>query len=318
MTQTSTDVFVARWKELIADSSTAKQEVDAEHPLRLLFGLDEFNRPLFIVMTRVRPHEPDLSSEVVKSAILLRKDGLYSLVLALEDGSLFDVFARLCGDLVRRSSDARSEGAALASVYAGLSEWKELLRSRPAHISIEALRGLVGELWYGSTILARERPFDEVFSSWVGPHGAHQDFQFADHFYEVKSIRPGIDWVRVHSEFQLDGSGKDLTLTVVVLDDAASTDSGAITLRTVIDGIRSRLVPTPAASEAFELALGKFDTSFSHSFYSSTWFRVRDFDTYPVDAGFPRLTPALLPRGVSDVEYRLTLQSISAYSVDPD
>lgn len=312
----SIDALPTRWRLLLAEGTTAKQEVDARHPLRLLFGADDYDRPVFVVMAKVKPAEPDLSSDVVETAVTVRADGCFLLHLALEDDDLFDVFAQLCGDLARRSANARSEAEALRSIYVALSEWKHLLQSKPEHLSLEALRGLVGELWFGIEALAPMRSLAEVFQCWRGPYGAHQDFQFADNnLVEVKSVRPGVDWVRIASEDQLDTLGKRLILAVVRLDDADPSAPDAITLPVLVQAIRGRLVTDPSAAQAFDAAMREFNDSFLHPFYADHAFRVLSSTQHLVSEGFPCLTRSTVPAGVIQAEYRLVLEAIQPFKL---
>lgn len=301
----------ARWSELLRQGSAAKQEVDAGHPLRLLFGADDFARPLFAIMTHARPAEPDLPSDVLETRITVRTDGFHLLVMSLKELALFDVFAQLCGDLAARSSKAPSEAVALAEVYTALGDWKRLLRSRPEHLSLEALRGLVGELWFGLNVLGRDRPLAEVFDQWRGPFGAHQDFQFASgHNYEVKAVRPGVDWVQISSEFQLDSLRAPLTLSIVELSDVESSAPDAFCLHDLLREIKGDLATRPEASRSFETALTEYRDPFTHSFYREHWFEAHRVRHHRVSEGFPRLVPASLPPGVTDVQYKLAVEAL--------
>lgn len=313
----STNDLPSRWRDLLASESTAKQEVDSTHPLRLLFGADDLRRPLFAIMSRAKPTEPDLPGDVIDAVVNRRSDGFYALVLSLKDQTLFDVFAQLCADLALRSRPAGDEHRALHEVFAALGEWKRLLRSRQEHMSLESLRGLVGELWCGWAQLAEERPIEEVFSRWCGPFEAHQDFQFSDgHWVEVKAVRPGIAWVEIASEFQLEPYGHQLSLCVVELDDAQRDGESVVSLRTLLNKIRGELALTPLAAQAFETALREFRDPFTNPFYDERWFAVRSCRFYEVSEGFPRLIPSVLPTGVSRVGYRLALDAIAPFAVD--
>ena len=311
----STADLVARWRSLLAEESPAKQEVDARHPLRLLFGADGSMRPLFAVMTRRMPSEPDLPSDVVEVAVTVREDGFYVLQLCLRDASLFEVFAQLCHDLATRSASAESEGTALHAVYLALGEWKRLLRVRTQHLSLESLRGVVGELWCGLNELAGARSVADVFARWCGPYGAHQDFQFPDGLMvEVKSIRPGAQWVEISSEFQLEAYGHRLALVVVELEDAEPNAHGALSLPGLLSTVRDELADTPVALSAFESALAEFHDPFTHPFYGQQWFRARACRAHVVSEGFPRLTPDGLPEGVTGTRYRLSLAAIGGFA----
>ena len=81
------------------------------------------------------------------------------------------------------------------------------------------LRGLVGELLYLERVAIPKYGIEAAVACWVGPKGADQDFVSQDKRIEVKTIREGADRVRISSAEQLDVSGHDLKLAMVVLED---------------------------------------------------------------------------------------------------
>lgn len=304
----------ARWRDLLSTGTPAQQEVDSSHPLRLLFGTDDSRRPLFAVMARIKPAEPDLPSDVLDTVITKRSDGFYVLVISLRDQTLFDVFAQLCTDLAARSRASDGEVRALHEVYTALGEWKRLLRTRQEHLSLESLRGLTAELWYGWARLTAERPLDQVFTRWTGPFGAHQDFQFADgQLVEVKAVRPEVDWIQIASEHQLASSDNYLRLAVVELEDSEPGTEGALSLPGLLSAIRQELALAPLAAAAFETAVREFRDPFTHTFYDQNCFTVRGCHVHDVSEGFPRLVPRDLPRGVSGVVYRVAREAIADF-----
>lgn len=310
----STSDLPARWGALLGSGTPAQQEVDSSHPLRLLFGSDDSRRPLFAVMARIRPAEPDLPGDVLDTVITKRSDGFYVLVISLRDPTLFEVFAQLCTDLAVRSRAADNELRALHEVYTALGEWKRLLRSRQEHLSLESLRGLTAELWFGWNRLTAERPLDQVFSRWTGPFGAHQDFQFADgQLVEVKAVRPDVNWIQIASEHQLASTENRLRLAVVELEDAEPGTEDALSLPALLSAIRHELALVPLAAAAFETAIREFRDPFAHSFYDQNCFTVRGCRVHDVSEGFPRLVPSDLPRGVSGVGYRVALDAIAGF-----
>lgn len=301
-----------KWLDLVAERGSKKYEWDSSHPLRLLYGCDDRGRPLFAILTSETIHEPpDLPADVLESFVTRRPNGETVLQMALEDMTLFEVYAQLCGDMAARSHAATSETQALRAAFAALAEWKRLLRTRRDHLSEEALRGLVGELWCGFHVLAEERPLEEVFTYWRGPHGAHQDFQFPDQeSVEVKAIRPSASHVDISSEMQLAAQG-ELSLAVLELANVSSTHPEAISLVDLIREIRNQLALSPLALTAFETALAEYRDPFTHPYYATT-FAVRALEWFQVTEDFPRITGSHIPSGLDRVSYRLHLETLRA------
>lgn len=198
--------FVARWRSIIANGGPGKTEVDAEHPLRFIIGVDDRGQPMIFVIVTDRPPVPDLSGVISAERRQRGSDGRWTLALTLTDNRFLEAYLRLVSDLVVRTAHARSEAEGVATMSRIIGEWKRLLARGPRPLLSEsALRGLVAELWFGFNVLSEEVSAAEVAQAWQGPFGAHQDYIFSQGpRYEVKSRRPDAQTVRISSPEQFD------------------------------------------------------------------------------------------------------------------
>lgn len=310
--------FAAAWRALISARASAKVEVDPTHPLRLLYGVDDYGRPLFFSISSTQPPVPEVSEDVTVS-LGHRADGKWTLALTLLDPSLFEVFAKLCNDLVDRSRTELGEDRALGALLAALSEWKELLRpARPDHLSMEALRGLLGELWFGFTHLGALTAREAVLAAWKGPLGGPQDFEFPTGLsFEVKAVHTNASAVRISSAQQLDALHRHLRLAVVTLDTCDLSASGAMTLPVLVGNIRASLHAGAEGRPLFDRILRDYPVDPNDPYYADIAFRAVTHKEYDVSDKFPAIRDSTLDAGIRDVRYRLDLKTIAPFEVAP-
>lgn len=313
----STDAVEELWRGLVRSRNQAKKYFDTSHPLALLYGSDTHGAAMFVVITDAEPPLPQVSRDVRTDVRRRDSDGRWVLTMTLTDMGLFSPFVRLCTDLVARSRPGESPDEAMRILLEVLDEWKLLLRPfRPARLTLEELRGLVAELWFGYNVLTRSRSGDQVTQAWTGPLGAPQDFTFLDaKLVEVKSRRPGSDAVRISSAKQLDPLGKELTLAVVVLDDCDRSVAGAITLLDVVEHIRTGARLSPAERNHFDDLLMTQGADLEDPYYAETWFRPLSHESYQVGDSFPSIRASELHHSLDRVEYVIHTSSLSEYLI---
>lgn len=312
------DDFAPAWSRLVATRASAKVEVDPAHPLRLLYGVDDYGKPLFFAITSGKPPVPEISRDVNVTRGQRTTDGKWTLALTLQDPRLFEVFAKLCVDLVGQSRPAADEDAALRLVLEALARWKQLLQpARPEHLTLEALRGLIGELWFGFIYLGALATADEVVAAWTGPLGAPQDFNFpSEKAFEVKAVRSNASAVRISSAQQLDPLHKDLRLVVVTLEDCHPEHPEGLELPKLVTSIRASLSANPTAQTHFERLLGEYPVDTEDPFYLEHRFRAVTHREYTVSEEFPAIRASALVPGIRDVRYSLDLKILSPFLTD--
>ena len=274
----------------------------------LLLPLDGAQAPM-------RRQWPRLSALAPVSVVV---DGAPHAGVILAEPRFADVFEALAVDLARRVEEAADVDGAVIALLGQLHRWQRFLTATAQGLDPAAQRGLWGELHFlGSRLLPALGPADAV-AAWTGPQGAHQDFQGAAAWIEVKtSLAKQPQAVRITSERQLDDThAPALFLHVLSLE---SQEAGADTLPARVSAQRVVLAGAPGAREIFEdalIAAGYLDRDAAR--YASPGYAVRRASTYRVRAGFPRIVEAGLPAGVGDVAYDLSLPACATFEVAPD
>jgi hypothetical protein len=312
-----TESFVEGWRDLLSEPGATKKEVEYGQPIRLAYGADESGRPVFFSITSSKPGLPDLSNVVTVERGIRKLDGKWTLSLTLRDARLFEVFISLCDDLARRTARALSESQAIAALLEGVAEWKHLLRNIPDNrLSIEGIRGLVAELWFGFGELVNIYSPSDVVSAWTGPLGRPQDFNFPfGKACEVKSRYPDSKSIRISSAEQLDPKDRVLTLAVVTLEPNQNDPSVSVSLRTLVANAEQLLAGSDERIALLHAALDALGVDLLDDYYEDFWFRVVGSRLYSVGESFPSIRASNLAQGIVNVEYSLDLSAVSVHEI---
>ena len=242
------------------------------------------------------------------------------LGVRLRDSACADVFTALAEDVAPRVASASGSKQAAAELLGRLRRWQQFLTAAREAMSIEAQRGLWGELHVLRTHLLPGVGAAATVRGWKASAAAHQDFQFSGGAVEVKtSAAKQPQSVRITSERQLDDTGVGaLFLHVVVVDEREVPAGGSVpgqSLTALIADIRIQLSADLIALAAFNdrlLDRGWLDAHASR--YEARRWTVRGERTYEVRRGFPRLVEADLPAGVGDVSFAVSLAACEPFA----
>lgn len=311
------------WKDLEA-AETPDGEGYVKRRLRPELALNIFvaiARPvsrrcllLQVPVTEIRSLPRFAGTRGIQSKVITQQLGAEAFIeLSLIDHRFDGFFDHLLDDLLEALPPGVPASDATGLVLARLVRWQTFLRSRPDGLGSEEQRGLYGELWLLDAHLVPGRG-PQAVSGWTGPARDAQDFRYDRLAIEVKTCIAGPDQhLRVSSERQLDDTGVDrLFLYHLSLDVRAGVTS---TLPLLVAHLRGRLGGGPW-SDSFEdrlAAAGYADADAEQ--YEQTSYTSREENLFRVEGGFPRLTEDVLPAGVGDVQYSITVSSCRPYSV---
>lgn len=231
------------------------------------------------------------------------------LVLCLTAGEHRDLFYRLCSDIVKATGVAASGKEALERVVVRTWRWHRLLRGgRDGRLTREEQKGLIGELCVLERHLLPAIGASDAVQAWVGPLGEARDFRIGTVGVEAKARPPLAQVVRISSVVQLESTDTSrLFLHVTDVAEATEDSDSVCTLTDVVrrtrDAIIGRDISAVGDFEDRVLSVG-FDWADD---YSDCPWMIADESLYEVVSGFPRLTPDLIPAGVTEVRYGIVL-----------
>lgn len=304
--------LITSWRSHLASAVAGLHLVDAGHPLQVFIGVTDQGAPRMVIRADSKPVRPTLSEVVLVERY---EDGAskWNLSFTLQDNKFSEVFLRLVDDLNARTANASSEWVALNRVNVVFDEWRRLLRPRPTGLlTMEELRGLIGELWLLIGEFSKERSIEAALEGWLGPMGLPQDFWYPDDgYHEAKSIGPATTRIKISSEIQLDAD--DLELVVLQIGSSDEHAIGAVNLPTLVSRAIEALSEVAASPEPLHDRLQRLGVDISHSFYRDTWFVITHMATYEAGPDFPAIRASAIPSGIARVTYQIELASIADF-----
>lgn len=241
------------------------------------------------------------------------------LVFKLLEDAHRDIFERLCRDIVASASRATSEREALALTLARTWRWHHLLRGGlDGKLSPEEQKGLAGELLLIERFLLQCLSPAESLNAWRGPVGSPKDFEIGRLCVEVKARRgASTPQIAISSADQLDTIGVDeLYLYVVELDQAPAGTAQSFTLTELATRVRDQMVRSdPGVADALDRLLVSAGFDWLDDYSESRWVEGAS-RLFRVAEGFPRISTSLLPSGISNVRYSVSLQDCVPFLVD--
>lgn len=303
------DDFVVKWKSASRDHI----RVDNTHPLDFYLskGAHSESRLVFIGGNRKVKIK---DSDIIKVDIGKRADNRYSYSFMLMDENFSDQFYRLCYDLIDSSRGCDKNEESYKYVLNLFFKWQRMMKASANNkLSIEEIKGLIGELMILYRELNLGRNSEELINSWQGPEGYYQDFIFSDTWYEIKAITKRGEKISIASVEQLDVNNEGI-LYIVSLDKVDNVTRSTLTLNSIIKMIKEKLKSDLTQLDKFMVKLDQIGYFYTKE-YDDYIFEVGKIKSYAVDDNFPRLRRKNLPIEVAKVKYEIIISSINNWLV---
>lgn len=296
--------------------------VDADHPLRLFWGVDAKNQYLFLYEgdPDSMPSAKSLPNLSGISSVAIPGKQKSRLVLLLNDSVNWELFHALCTDLIRATERIQNPGHGPSIVLRRLQRWQEFLKKeRSGLLPLEKIKGLVGELLFLKGPLAENFGWESAVLFWQGPEDAPQDFAVHDCAVEIKCQSGGSKpSVRITSVDQLNPQLSKGYLVVYTLATASDDAEGCFNLNDLVAQIKEALSSGGEQTrERFEDLIYQtgYIPSEKYEEYKFTKIAVQSFVLSP---GFPRIKQSSVPEAISSVSYALHLDACKPFAEKPE
>ena len=241
------------------------------------------------------------------------------IVIRLMDPEQRDIFLRFCRDIVDATMLAQTEEQAVERFLARTWRWHRLLQGgRDKRLSDDQQRGLIGELMVLENHLLPVLGALNSVRCWTGPLDGPHDFEISGIHVEAKAQGSVIPRVTISSEHQLDqGNANRLFLHVTEVASWAEGEPNALTLTDITQRIRAVLAERDmAALDLFEERLDAVGFNWTDDYSDKPWV-VGEEALYEIREEFPRLTAGMVPGGVANVRYTISLPDCEGFRVLP-
>lgn len=286
--------------------------VDSSHPLRLLLSVSEDANKQLLVPT------PQEINNIKSSSAIKVTNGLclaqHYLIIELINPTLTKEFVYLCIDLIEKSRNMQNEKEALKMLLNSFLKWQQLFdATRQDILSIEEIKGLIGELLFIIFEIKEGKNANEVLFAWKTHKDAARDFIYDDCWYEIKSTQSTSDYVTISSIEQLDHKNNG-ELVVYFIDKKQTQGNNIITLPIVIDIVSNLLTQATDIAEYRKKLLSK--NYIYHQEYDHIFFECVNKNRYIVNGNFPKITKDKLPEQIVSAKYDISLQGIKNWLIE--
>lgn len=234
------------------------------------------------------------------------------LVLSLEEPSRRDLFAQICSDVVLSLVRSEDEGERdlIYELGGRLAAWRTFLRDQSGGLDRHEIVGLIGELLVLDRLLDRS---STALHAWKSPDDGLHDFERRGTALEVKTSLGGARRVRISTIDQLDAAGlSSLNLAHVRLVERADGES----VVDAVERIEARLIADRDRRE-FRNALLRRGLA-PNPDQMEPRVQCVGIEVYVVRSGFPCLTRANIPVGISEVVYDVDVRSLAPFVTESD
>ena len=238
------------------------------------------------------------------------------LSIRLHDRQYEEVFTSLVADLVAATQDAHNDRLLIEQC---IERWQAFMRMH-GHDGLSPIeqRGLFGELWFLSEYIFPSCTPKDAIDSWKGPAGRPQDFNLYGIAVEIKTtIGKSHTVIHIANELQLDDSVVDqLMLGHIRLIESRTNSKSLVEM---VASLREELASSAGARAEFENTLIEAGCLDAHEKrYKQPAYRIREFDAYRVEEGFPRIVSADFDQAIGDVRYSIAVAGIGSFQISND
>jgi len=235
-------------------------------------------------------------------------------ILILNNNEDWELFLKICTDLIKISEKCRHEDKMINTIYTRLKKWQSFLKQNSnVSLTLPEQMGLYTELSCLAEYIIPNYNNERSIGSWTGPDFDKQDFSLDNKLIEVKSyISSKGAIVTISSFYQLDNSKKPLYLLIYGL----TVSTNGISLIDLIENLEKLLQDIPLALEQFQekLALCGYIAGITEPpFYK---FIIDKRIAFNVDDSFPKITSYSVPQEISSVIYTLDISKCMEYKVE--
>ncbi len=243
------------------------------------------------------------------------------LIFELTDDVQVSLFRVLTQDFLDATADLVSGSSDLAAhrTMVRLEKWQSMLRRlRDNVLSRQSIIGLTGELLFLRDRLLPHLGVEQTLRAWRGPQQDEQDFAHGDYIFEVKTQLSTADqYLLISSEAQLDDSSGRIVVYYQTLVSCHDDENGESLNQLVEDLRKTCRAHSILAQDLLDAGLIAAGYLTRPDYDGERWKPVQT-RIFEVIDDFPRLTPASLPPGVSNVKYRIAVGTFDRFERTSD
>ena len=313
------------WKEispsLPKQGEIYRRRILADSLYDHFIGIDDEGRYMYMLKLPDAP-ESDFEQPSINGchATLERLSCDWHFCLRLKDSREWAIFKLACQVLIRTLEEHFSQNTqnTLQQVSRILKKCTLFFKKQSSCLTKSSASGLIGELLFLKNYIVPKVGWACSLNCWKGPTGAPQDFAVADTVIEIKTTESAdTNKVTISNAEQLAPCNTQGFLFVQALSSGISQSEDAITLCSLVREIEAEMYNATGDTSLLLVYLTQLgytaDAEEAHRPYQilgETFYALKD--------NFPRITPEMLPIGISSIKYTIDLNVCKKYITLPD
>lgn len=253
-------------------------------------------------------------------ATLERLSNDWYFCLRLKDSREWAIFKLACQVLIQTLEEhfhLNTENT-LQQVSRILKKCTLFFKKQSGRLTRSSTTGLIGELLFLKNYIVPKTGWACSLNCWKGPTGAPQDFAVENTVVEIKTTESAdTNKITISNAEQLAPITTQGFLFVQTLSAGVTQKSDTITLNSLVKEIEAEMYNATGDSNLLLVYLNQLgyspDEEESHRPY-----QIISETFYALKEGFPRITPEMLPVGVSSIKYTIDLNVCQKYITLPD
>jgi hypothetical protein len=302
------------WENISFDS---KRRIDSKIPFNFFWVADIEGRfGFFIKATRSFSEISNIPN--IKGITVIKRnseDNFGELILLLNDNNNWQLFFKICTDLLDISSKYVVEDEMIIGINNRLKRWQAFLKENNEYgMSLTKQMGLFAELMCLKKHLIPSLGLSQSIQSWVGPDFDKQDFSFNNILIEVKSyISSKGPIISISSLHQLNPNNKKLFLFTFGL---TISDSGFSIINLIGEIEQLFNIEQTNDTELFRNKLALY--GYIEGFTDLPFFKfiVDKTVVFTVNDEFPRILPNDVKSQIVSVSYSIDTFKCQKFEVE--
>lgn len=240
--------------------------------------------------------------------------GKGELILILNSNSEWELFLKICSDLIKASEVAANEELMIKGVFSRLKKWQSFLMQRKStSLTMNEQMGLFTELDCLLNYIIPNLSKEQAMTSWTGADFDKQDFSIDQKLIEVKSyISSKGAFIAISSLHQLDNTKKPLYLLIYGL----TVFVAGLSVVDLIETIERLLSDSPENLEHFQEKVAMYGYINGVTEPPFHRFKVDRHIAFYVSDSFPKLTSVNVPTEINSINYTLDILKCLKYKTE--
>lgn len=271
---------------------------------------EDGNKELILLTHSSAKISDNFSSRYILITERKAKTGKFFLSFVLMDESVYEVYLKLCEDLIEQLKEIKDTSIALKVVLERFRLWQKMLEKKK--VSDSVYKGLLGELIMLQNLIEEGNKPVDVINAWTGPEFTEQDFVFPSKWYEVKAVTSGAMIVTINSAGQLDHPGEGW-LYVYLLDKDTPKTKDSISVKSYLTYLKTRILNNdPNTIQLLEDKLIQFEY-YILAQEDIFWFKHIRTLRYKITEDFPKLTHEIKRMEMQSIIYNLNIVALEKW-----